>query len=231
MFYGEKEPADWQAKNVSTRDGGTLFEPCYRGKSEGAVTMRLMGRHNVSNALEVYALGRDLGINATDLRAAMATFSGVSRRQEIKGRVGDITVIGDFAHHPTAVRETIGAMRSGYPGQRLWAVFEPRSNTSRRRIFEREFSLALGDADRVVVAGVYQPERVPEGERLSPTAIVDEINRVHQDHRAVFIERASEIPNYMVREAKCGDVILVMSNDAFDGVQEKILKALEERAR
>ena len=109
------------------------------------------------------------------------------------GRVGDITVIGNFVHHPTAVRETIGAVRSGYPGQRLWAVFEPGSNTSRRRVFQREFSLALGDADRVVVAGVYQPKRVPEGERLSPTAIVDEINRVHQDHRAVFIERASEI--------------------------------------
>lgn len=231
IFYGEGEPKGWEAKVLRAERGKTYFEPRYHGKSDGTVAMPLLGRHNVTNALAVYALGRDLGINVKDLRDAMASFSGVKRRQEIKGTVGGITVIDDFAHHPTAVRETIGAVRSGYPGQRLWAIFEPRSNTSRRRVFQREFSSALRDADRVVVAGVYQPERIPEGERLSPPAIVDEINRLASDHRAEFIERASDIPNYVAEQASAGDVILVMSNGAFDGVQEKILKALEERAR
>jgi UDP-N-acetylmuramate: L-alanyl-gamma-D-glutamyl-meso-diaminopimelate ligase len=189
-----------------------------------------MGVHNVKNTLAVYALTRELGIDREVIGEAMGTFSGVKRRQEIKGSVGGVTVIDDFAHHPTAVKETIAAVRASYPNQRLWAIFEPRSHTSRRRIFEREFSLALGDADRVVVAGVYQPEKIPEPERLSPAQMVAEINRLQQDRRAVFIERSGEIPNYVAQQSKPDDIILVMSNGGFDGVQEKILQALEQKA-
>ena len=158
---------------------------------------------------------------------ASATFSGVKRRQEVKGDAGEVTVIDDFAHHPTAVAETIEAMRSAYGGRRLWAIFEPRSHTSRRRIFEREFSEALARADRIVVAGLYRPEKVPEGDRLSPAEVVEEINRLCGDGRALFIERAADIAEYVGREARPGDVILVMSNGGFDGVQEKILEALK----
>ncbi len=229
MFYGEGEPRDWQARNVYVHEGRSLFEPFYKGRSEGLIEIPLMGRHNVNNALTVYAMARELGMDRQILTEALATFAGVKRRQEVKGEVGEITVIDDFAHHPTAVKETLEAVRSAYPGRRLWAIFEPRSHTSRRRIFEREFSLALGGADRIVLAGLYQPEKIPEKDRLPPAEVVREINRIGGDNRAVFMERANEIPAYVAKEAKPGDVILVMSNGGFDGVQEKILRALESR--
>ena len=229
IFYGEGARRDWEARNVCVREGRSLFEPRYKGISEGTVEIPLMGRHNVNNAMAVYAMARELGIDRAALRGALASFSGVKRRQEVKGEVNGITVIDDFAHHPTAVKETVEAVRAAYPGRRLWAVFEPRSNTSRRRIFQREFPPALATADRVVVAGVYQPEKIPEDERLSPPAIVEEINRLHGDHQAVFIEMASEIPGYVADQVRSGDIILVMSNGGFDGVQEKIIKALEQK--
>ncbi|MCH8054928.1 MAG: UDP-N-acetylmuramate:L-alanyl-gamma-D-glutamyl-meso-diaminopimelate ligase [Deltaproteobacteria bacterium] len=228
-FYGGGEPKGWRARNVCVREGRSFFEPFYNGRPEGVVEVPLMGRHNVNNALAVYAMARELGINREVLREALATFSGVKRRQEVKGEVGEITVIDDFAHHPTAVKETIEALRAAYSGRRLWAVFEPRSNTSRRRIFEREFTQALGCADRIVMAGLYQPEKIPEEDRLPPAQVVGEINRLRGDSRAVLIERANDIPPYVAREAKSGDVILVMSNGAFDGVQEKILQALRRK--
>ena len=229
MFYGDGEPKGWEARNVRMHEGRSFFEPFYQVRPEGAVEIPLIGQHNVNNALAAYAMARELGIDRRVLLEAMATFSGVKRRQEVKGEVGGITVIDDFAHHPTAVKGTIEALRAAYPKRRLWAIFEPRSNTSRRRIFEREFSQALGCADRIIVAGIYQPEKIPEGDRLSPVAVVREVNGLCGDSRAVFIERTNDIPPHVAKEAKSGDVILVMSNGGFDGVQEKILQALEKR--
>src|SRR3989304_517461 len=153
LFYGNGEPGDWQARNIRARAGCSLFEPFYKGSPEGVVELSLIGRHHVNNALAVYATARELGIDQTTLKDALAVFSGVKRRQEVKGEVGGVTVIDDFAHHPTAIKETIEAVRAAYPGRRLWAIFEPRSNTSRRRIFAREFPQALSSADRVGVAG------------------------------------------------------------------------------
>jgi UDP-N-acetylmuramate: L-alanyl-gamma-D-glutamyl-meso-diaminopimelate ligase len=135
-------------------------------------------------------------------------------------------VIDDFAHHPTAVRETIEAVRSAYAGRRLWAIFEPRSNTSKRNIFESEFANALALADKVVVAAVYQPERVPEGERLSVESLVHDVNRLANSPRAEMVERAAEIATHIGRNAQSGDVVLVMSNGGFDAVHDKILQAL-----
>ena len=118
-----------------------------------------------------------LGIDRAKLLEGFATFAGVKRRQEIRGERRGVLVIDDFAHHPTAVRETIDAVSAAYAGRRLWAIFEPRSNTSKRNIFEREFAHALARADRTIVAGVYQPEKIPESERLSVPNVIAEINR------------------------------------------------------
>ncbi len=230
-FYGEGEPRGWRARSVRFHQDKSLFEPFYMERGEGVVEIPLMGRHNVKNSLAVYAISREMGIAHGILRGALATFSGVKRRQEVKGEVGEIKVIDDFAHHPTAVKETIEAVRAAYPKHRIWAIFEPRSNTSRRRIFQHEFSQALGYADRTVVAGLYHPEKIPDGDRLVPEQVVQEINRLSGDHRAVFVERASDIPAYMAEEAIAGDVILTMSNGGFDGVPEKILQALAEKKR
>ncbi len=228
-FYGDREPQDWQARNVRADGRATWFEPFHGGTSEGEVKVALIGRHNVMNALAVYATARELGLAPAAIRDGMASFGGVKRRQELKGEAGGVAVLDDFAHHPTAIRETIEAVRAAYPGRRVWAIFEPRSNTSRRRIFAREFPAALGRADRVVVAGLYMPEKIPPEERLPPEEVVAAINRASGQTKAVTIERADEIARYVAREAARGDVVLVMSNGGFDGVQEKILKSLRER--
>ncbi len=228
-YYGEGEPVGWVAKDVRMDQGRMQFEVFYKNRLEGSLVLSLLGRHNVENALGVFAMARELGVSRSVIQNAMGSFAGVRRRQEIKGEIGGITVIDDFAHHPTAIRETITGLRMAYPGQRLWAVFEPRSQTSRRRIFEQEFSHCLAEADRIVVAGLYHPEKIPETERLSPSNVVSRIEKIAGDKRAVYIEKADDIAAYVTGRAKSGDVILIMSNGGFDRVQEKILGSLEQR--
>ena len=217
---------DWTAGDVRFDRGRTFFEPRYRGKSEGSVEVGLIGRHNVNNALAVYALARMIGLQRNQLLEGFRTFRGVKRRQEILGERRGVLVMDDFAHHPTAVRETIEAVKAAYQGRRLWAIFEPRSNTSKRNIFEKEFADALAPADQIVIAGIYQPEKVPEAERISVENVARSINRRFADPRAQVIAGAADIALRVSREARAGDLVLVMSNGGFDGVQQKILEAL-----
>lgn len=226
IAYGDDEKAGWTIAGLEMRAGRSFFDPCYKGRAEGRVEVGVIGKHNVKNALAVYAMGRAMGLERSKLLEGFATFAGVKRRQEARGEKRGVLVIDDFAHHPTAVRETLQAVRDAYPGRRLWAIFEPRSNTSRRKIFAREFAQALALADRVVVAGLYLPEKVPEQDRLSVAEVVEEINRSTRDGRARVIEKAPEIAACVGGDAVAGDVVLVMSNGGFDGVQEKILEAL-----
>jgi UDP-N-acetylmuramate: L-alanyl-gamma-D-glutamyl-meso-diaminopimelate ligase len=156
-------------------------------------------------------MGRAMGLERGDLLEGLRDFKGVKRRQEIRGQARGVLVIDDFAHHPTAVRETIDAVRAAYEGRRLWAIFEPRSNTSKRNIFEREFVAALSLADKVIVAGVFQPEKVPQGERLSVASVVEKINRVGGDSRALAIDGALEIADYVAHNTRSGDILLIMS--------------------
>ena len=222
--YGES--GDWTAANIAFDQGRSVFEACFKGRSEGAVEASLIGRHNVKNALAVYVMGRSLGIAHDRLVDGFQTFRGVKRRQEVRGEKGGVVVIDDFAHHPTAVRETIDAVRGAYAGRRLWAIFEPRSNTSKRNVFEKEFAAALALADMTIVAGVHQPEKVPEGQRLSVDGLVGEINRVGGAGRALTIADSTAIADYVARNTRAGDVLLVMSNGGFDAVHDKILQSL-----
>jgi len=222
--YGDS--GDWTAANIAFDQGRSVFEPCFKGRSEGEIEASVIGRHNVKNTLAVYVMGRSLGISHNRLIEGFRTFKGVKRRQEVRGERRGVLLIDDFAHHPTAVRETIDAVRAAYAGHRLWAIFEPRSNTSKRNVFEKEFAAALALADKAIVAGVYQPEKVPEGERLSVDGLVDEINQVGGAGRALTIADSAEIADYVARNSRVGDVLLVMSNGGFDGVQDKILRAL-----
>jgi UDP-N-acetylmuramate: L-alanyl-gamma-D-glutamyl-meso-diaminopimelate ligase len=223
ITYGDA--GDWTLADVRFDQGRSFFTPAYKGEAEGPVEAAVMGKHNVKNALAVYAMGRALGIERERLLDGFRTFAGVKRRQEIRGERRGILVIDDFAHHPTAVRETIDAVRAAYAGRRLWAVFEPRSNTSKRNIFEQEFAAALALADRVIVAAVFQPERVPQGERLSVENLVRSINGAGE-RRAWTLDGAGEIATHIAQNGCAGDVLLVMSNGGFDGVHDKILNAL-----
>jgi UDP-N-acetylmuramate: L-alanyl-gamma-D-glutamyl-meso-diaminopimelate ligase len=226
VSYGQTAESDWTAINIEFREGRTLFEPCYHGKSEGRLEVDVIGRHNVMNALAVYAMGRSLGIEKEELLSGFHGFAGVKRRQEKRGERRGVLVIDDFAHHPTAVRETIEAVKSAYRGRKIWAVFEPRSNTSKRNIFEHEFADALALADQVVLANVYQPEKVPDTERLSVENVAGLINRRSASPKARVIGGAAAIASQLANAAEPGDVVLVMSNGAFDSVHEKILQAL-----
>ncbi len=229
LSYGFSGAADWQARDIRMARGCTAFAPCYKGDAEGPVELPLIGRHNVKNALAVYATARDMGLSASGICSAMASFRGVRRRQEIAGEAAGVLVIDDFAHHPTAVADTIAAVREAWPGRRLWAVFEPRSQTSRRRVFLEEFTKALARADRVLLPDLYHPEKIPEDQRLSPAELVDSINRCRGDQAASYLPGADDIATVVVRDAAAHDVVLVMSNGGFGGLPAKIVAGLRGR--
>ena len=229
LFYGLGEAADWRARDVHAAGGRMAFTPCYRGAAEERVELPLIGRHNARNALAVYAMARGIGLDPSAVRSAMADFRGVRRRQEVVGEAAGVLVIDDFAHHPTAVAETMAAVREVWPGRRLWAVFEPRSQTSRRRIFLDDFARALAGADRVVLPDLYHPEKIPEEERLAPSELVGLVNRYREDRVASFLPDADDIASSVVRDAVAGDVVLVMSNGSFGDLPEKILAGLRQR--
>ncbi len=229
LSYGIGGSADWQALDVRATGGRMAFTPCYKGVAEGAVEVPLIGRHNAKNALAVYATAREIGLRPSVVRSAMASFRGVQRRQEIAGEEAGVLVIDDFAHHPTAVADTIAAVREAWPGRRLWAVFEPRSQTSRRRVFLTEFARALARADRVVLPDLYHPEKIPEEERISPAELVDCINRRRGDRAACHLAGVDEIARMVVRDAVARDVVLVMSNGSFGGLPHKIVAGLGRR--
>ena len=189
----------------------------------------MTGYHNLENAVGVFAAARSLGLSVEAIGRGLATFRGVKRRQEARGEVGGILVIDDFAHHPTAVRETILALRQRYPARRLWAVFEPRSNTSRRNIHQAEYSRAFDDAQRVSIRLPEPHDKVPANEQLDVNAIVRAV-----EARGIPANASADV-EVLVREvageARPGDVVLVMSNGAFGGFIPSLLALLEARAR
>jgi UDP-N-acetylmuramate: L-alanyl-gamma-D-glutamyl-meso-diaminopimelate ligase len=152
----------------------------------------------------------------------------VKRRLEVRAVVDGVTVIDDFAHHPTAIRETLRALRGAYPNARLWAVLEPRSNTLRRNVFERELIESLAIADRIVLAGVFKQESIPEGERLHPETVVKGLRQSGKD--AALFPDANSIVESMVPKLRAGDVVAILSNGGFDGIYEKLPQRLEEKA-
>ena len=186
--------------------------------------MPLPGRHNALNAAAVVALSRHLGYADVEAARAMETFSGVRRRQEVRGQVNGITVLDDFAHHPTAVASTIEAIRGRYPGQRLWAVFEPRSFTARSDRFREAFVAALSGADRVVLAPPYQSGYSAGVAVLDTAAAAGAIASGGGWARAAA--DTEEILALLGGEARPGDVVLIMSNGGFDNIHQRLLEAL-----
>ncbi len=224
--YGFREGALWRVSDVAFDEAGTGFT-IWRGQERVArAKVPLHGRHNVENVLGSVALASHLGVEPGEAASALAEFRGVRRRQEVRGEAAGVVVIDDFAHHPTAFRETIAAMRARYPGRTLWAIFEPRTQTSRRRIFEEEFGDVLAGADRVVIAGVYRPEQIPEGERLRTEKVAEGLRARGVD--AVQLDDVDEIVEHVVRGRTGSDVALIMSNGDFGGIWERLLARLRQ---
>jgi UDP-N-acetylmuramate: L-alanyl-gamma-D-glutamyl-meso-diaminopimelate ligase len=223
--FGLSAGADWQASDIRVR-GGTRFRVRRGGAELGEFTMGLLGEHNVRNALAAIAVGADLGLDVDALRRGLAEFKGVKRRLELVGEARGVTVYDDFAHHPTAVEETLRAVRLAAPGQRIWAIFEPRSASSCRRVFQDDFARAFTGADEVVLASVFRSS-LPESERLSETELIEALTR--QQVRARHLPTVDAIVDAVAGEARDGDLVVVMSNGGFGGIHGKLVKALAAR--
>ena len=218
--YGFKPESDWQIRNLRHIDGQTQWEVWRNGELWSELTMQLAGEHNALNATAAAALAVGQGIRNEAIRTGLATFKSVKRRLEVRDVIRGITIIDDFAHHPTAIRETLRALRSVYPDARLWAVLEPRSNTLRRKVLENDLVESLRIADRVILAGVYQQQRIPDAERLHPEDVVDRLNAAGTP--AELHPGAAEIVESLASELKAGDVVAILSNGGFDGIYEKL---------
>ncbi|MBI4266090.1 MAG: UDP-N-acetylmuramate:L-alanyl-gamma-D-glutamyl-meso-diaminopimelate ligase [Acidobacteria bacterium] len=221
--FGLAEDATWQAYDVEHLDGLTHFKVRHRGEAFGRFQSPLLGVHNVRNALAALAVGSRLGLGVSELAEGLRRFKGIRRRLETVGVARGVTVLDDFAHHPTAVRETLAALRTGHPTRRIWAAFEPRSASSCRRVFQDDFARAFGAADEVIVAAVFRSS-LPEAERLSAERLVDDLRARGQQAR--YIPEVDGIVRTIVEEHREGDMVVLMSNGAFGGIHRKLLEAL-----
>jgi len=225
--YGFSESAAWQIRNLRFAEGSSHWEIWRAGALWATMQMGLAGEHNVLNATAAAALAHGQGISCAAIQRALASFRSVKRRLEVRAVVDGVTIIDDFAHHPTAIRETLRALRSAYPQSRLWAVLEPRSNTLRRKVLANDLVASLCHADQVVLAGVYQQSRIPEAERLHPDEVVAGINQAGTP--AELCADVNTILNSMVPRLRAGDVVAILSNGGFDGIYEKLPARLHER--
>jgi UDP-N-acetylmuramate: L-alanyl-gamma-D-glutamyl-meso-diaminopimelate ligase len=215
--FGLGEGNDRCAVNLRLEGTRSIFE--LDGES---FQIPLTGELNVRNALAVAACALHCGISAAQIRKAFDSFSGIKRRMEVRGEAAGITVVDDFGHHPTAIRETIRALRVRFPGRRLWAIFEPRTNTTRRNVFQKELSEALSLADAVVVSQIARLELLEPEERLDPVQLMREISA--DGKPAAYLSTVEEIVEHIGKEARAGDVVTVFSNGGFGGIHDKLLK-------
>jgi UDP-N-acetylmuramate: L-alanyl-gamma-D-glutamyl-meso-diaminopimelate ligase len=236
IFYATRDGAlpagsgfvAWAVRGTGESGGMTGFRMEGAGQ---ALDFRfpLPGLHNAANAAGVAIVLMRLGFLPSVLAPTFERFAGIRRRQEVVGEFRGILVVDDFAHHPTAVRETIRAVRGRYPGRRIVAVFEPRSNTSRRKVFQREFTAALSEADEVILAGVFGAETIPPQERLSPEEVAAELRA--SGRPAQVIPEVDGIVSRLAASCREGDIVLIMSNGGFGGIQEKLAAALSGSGR
>jgi len=189
--------------------------------------LNLVGELNVRNALAVVACAKHCGLSNKQIQSGFDTFQGIKRRMEVRGVAGGVTVVDDFGHHPTAIRETLRALRIKYPHQKIWAVFEPRSNTTRRNVFQTEFPGAFADANAVVVSQVARLEQLPPGERLDPARLMRDLQASGKP--ADYLPDADAIVRHVTKNAEGGDVVCVFSNGGFGGIHGKLLEQLGRR--
>ncbi|PIE68094.1 MAG: UDP-N-acetylmuramate:L-alanyl-gamma-D-glutamyl-meso-diaminopimelate ligase [Deltaproteobacteria bacterium] len=222
--YGTLADSCWRFDNVALQPSVTQFDVNRRGDAFGRFTSRLIGSHNLKNTLAAIAVADYLGISADHITSALETFRGVRRRQEIRGQVNGVIVMDDFAHHPSAVRETVAAVKAHFPSRRVVAVFEPRTNSSMRQVFQNDYAGAFDAADRICIRHPPMLHKVPEGERFSSRKLVDDLNRCGK--QASYFEDTDAILEDLAQTSRAGDVVLVMSNGGFDNIHERLLELL-----
>jgi UDP-N-acetylmuramate: L-alanyl-gamma-D-glutamyl-meso-diaminopimelate ligase len=226
--YGASARANWRVENLRLDPTGTSWTVLHDGQPWADFEFPLAGEYNVWNATAAAALASSCGVSKEAIAAALKTFKSVKRRLEVKAQVNGVTIIDDFAHHPTAISGTLKALRARYAGARLWAILEPRSNTLRRRVLQSDLARSLAQADEVIVANVFRSEAVPENERLELSALAEEIKRNGRPAR--LLADADAIVQTIAPELRDGDVVAILSNGGFGGIYEKLPARLREMA-
>ena len=226
--YGVSERAGWQIGNVKLRPEATAWSVARNGELWADFEFALGGEYNVWNATAAAAMAADYGISKEVIGKALTSFRSVKRRMEVKAEVNGITIIDDFAHHPTAIGQTIRALRARYAGRRLWVVLEPRSNTMRRNVLQDDLAGNLALADQVIVAEIFKSEAIPPAERLDLERVVSEIRRRGKPAR--ILPDAEAIVNTIATELATRDVVAILSNGGFGGIYEKLPERLRALA-
>lgn len=218
--YGLSENSHWRVVDVKYEPSRTTWKILRDGEFWAELEFSLAGEYNVLNATAAAAMASNYGISIEHIAEALRSFQSVKRRLEVRAETNGVTIIDDFAHHPTAIAQTLKALRTRYNGRRLWAILEPRSNTLRRNVFEHELIRALGIADRVVIAAIFKPEAIPAHERLDPMNVVNGLNK--NGTQARMLADADEIVATIAPELQRGDVVGILSNGGFGGIYEKL---------
>lgn len=227
--YGFSADSAWRITDLRYENGMSRWTLLRSGQPWAHLTLPVAGEHNALNATAAAALAAGQALPQDAIVEGLATFRSVRRRLEVRAEVDGITIIDDFAHHPTAIRETLRALRSTYPGRRLWAVLEPRSNTLRRNVFERELVDSLALADQIILAAVYQTEKIPVAERLHPENVVASLTAAGKP--ALLVANADAIVANIAPRLAPGDVIAILSNGGFEGIYDKLPAALSARTQ
>ncbi len=227
ITYGRRPESVWRITDIRVQGHSTQVRLLHRQEQEYSFTLPMPGAHNAANAAGVTALLAHLGFLPERIGQALATFEGVKRRQQIRGRVGGVTVIDDFAHHPTAVRETVSALRQAWPQNRLVVVFEPRTNTSRRKVFQQEYIRAFQGADQVLIREHVPLADIPEHEQFSSRRLAADMQLRGQE--AVHLADTDAILAQLHETTRPGDVIAILSNGGFDNIHERLLAQLAGR--
>lgn len=225
--FGIEGDFDWSVRNLAYQGDRLGFEILYRKKLFRGVRLALCGTFNVRNALAATAILHRLGVPEDDIRAGLEQFRGVRRRLQFVAEEAGILIYEDFAHHPTAVRETLAAVRASFRPARLWAIYEPRSATSRRNVFQHEIAEALAEADCIVLPPLYRPETVPDGERLDVSRLIGDLRA--RGRAAWNLDGVEGIIRHVCNEARSGDMVVILSNGGFGGISQKLPSALRIR--
>jgi UDP-N-acetylmuramate: L-alanyl-gamma-D-glutamyl-meso-diaminopimelate ligase len=226
--YGAGSSAMWRVANLRLDPAQTSWSVLKNGESWAEFEFTLAGEYNVLNATAAAGLASGCGIPRETIASALKTFKSVKRRLEVRAQVNGITIIEDFAHHPTAIAGTLKALHARYPGARLWAILEPRSNTLRRNVLQSDLAKSLAAADEVVVANVFKSESIPEHERMNLDVLVADVQK--HGRRARIIPGADEIVQIVAPEMRAGDVVAILSNGGFGGIYEKLPQRLKSIA-
>ncbi|MBW2057975.1 MAG: UDP-N-acetylmuramate:L-alanyl-gamma-D-glutamyl-meso-diaminopimelate ligase [Deltaproteobacteria bacterium] len=227
-WFGLGENVTWRIAEFRPEGEGIAFSLLHKGRLNSRLYLPVMGEHNALNAAAVYIVCHRLGLTSQEIQRGFGTFKGVRRRMEKRGTFRGVTVFDDFAHHPTAIARTISALKAHYPGRPLWAVFEPRTNTTRRNLFQRELAEAFRGARGVLIGEVYRKDRIDPVHRLDPARLARDIE-VNLTQRAWYMPEVDEIVAFLSDSVRQGELVVVMSNGGFGGLTDKLVSTLKQQ--